>query len=201
MSRCANRAQRRRRQAEARAFAKAHRGRIAPAGSSYPTQPTEAVAAARRALGERAAVPADQFEIPPGLLGVTIDVEDAPPWTLMFDLAYVARIEAEAAAQATRVGLKYHVAVRVFAEDFACARQRGDDHKLRVVGIGILWSCFAHPQVGERLRRAVSVMMRRGERVHITWRFSKRARYRPGREVPRYGEARRGGAARRGDDL
>jgi hypothetical protein len=52
-------------------------------------------------------VPADQFEIPPGLLGLTIDIEDAPPWTLLVDLAYVAQIEAEASAHAARQGLKH----------------------------------------------------------------------------------------------
>jgi hypothetical protein len=87
---------------------------------------------------------------------------------------YVAKIEAEANALASRRGLDCRAAIRGFAEEFVRLRKRGDDRKLHGIGIGILWTCFAHPQSGERMRKALSAMMRRGERVHITWRFSRR---------------------------
>jgi hypothetical protein len=138
---------------------------------SYPDTP--ALAAPRRLFGERAEVPAGQLEVPPGLLGITIDVEGVAPSTVMFDMGRVTEIEAEAATLARRHGIKYYAVVRALAEQFGQVRRRGDDRGLTGIGIGILWTCFNHPTTGERMRRAVSTALRRDGKAHITWYFGE----------------------------
>jgi len=110
------------------------------------------------------------FRAPPGTVALTIDVRGTPPSSIVIDAAKLV----DATTDVARRGLNYYKAVPFIARQFVRARRRRDDKMLQSVGQLAFWSALHHPKAGTEMRAAVSDALRRGERAHITWNYSKR---------------------------
>ena len=122
--------------------------------------------AARRALGERGPVLAEDFVCPDGLVAITLDVSGYLS-TVLIDPAKLVDVDAALTTAAARSD--YRTIVRAIALEFVASRKRGDDSRLPGVGVGALWCALNHPASGQAMRRTLSAALRKNGKAHLTW--------------------------------
>jgi hypothetical protein len=116
----------------------------------------------------RAAGHVEDYRVPDGMIGVTVEVPGVPPVTL--DMATAHLDELMAAATTTMSRKPYPELVQMLAQYFAKQfRARAD---LRPLGYSILWTALYHPRQGEVMRKQVTATLRDKGRAHLTWQVT-----------------------------
>lgn len=139
----------------------------------YP-QSGDPIAAARRFWCGRDPGPVEHFQVPQGLVGITIDVQGTAPSTYLVDAQAITDLATDIQRRVSKFGLNYRAIVRTIAEEFTKAKQAHDDTALQGIGPLSLWSALHHPDTGTLMRAKVSAELRDKGRAHITWGFSDR---------------------------
>ena len=125
----------------------------------------------RKATNEYPAGPVENFRVAGGKLAITVEVGTGPPSTVIFDADRIGDLTS--ALRLVNDGEDapaYRRLVAGIGQEFLRARQNGED--LTTAGVGVLWSAFYHPDIGLKMRMAVSRALRDTGKAHITWRLS-----------------------------
>jgi hypothetical protein len=115
-------------------------------------------------------IPADQFQVPPGKIGITVDVPPASPTSLLFDIDKATAVMGSAIDLS---GADYYAFVRGAAQRFVELREAGDDSQYTELGLLLLWTVFHHPTQDELNRGSISSEIRRHNRCHVSWFFDR----------------------------
>ena len=116
--------------------------------------------------------PVEDYRVPNGQFGITINVAGADhPVTIILPTDKLAEVT-QRAHQLCPPGVTFPSLVRALAEQFISALRIGG--KLDGIGIGVAMTALYHPQHGAKLRAAVSQNLRKNGRAHVTWTFDLR---------------------------
>lgn len=153
---------------EAEAMGEARRRKLA---GTYP-RPDDPLAAARRFWCGRNPGPVQDFQVPQGLIGITLDVQGVAPVTCLMSAMDVTDVVVGIQRDMSNRKLNYHSAVRAIAEMFLRAKHAHDDTALQRIGSLGFWSAMYHPDAGAIMRSKVSDALRDHGRAHLSWQFS-----------------------------
>jgi hypothetical protein len=117
--------------------------------------------------------PIEDFRAPQGTIAITLDVQGAAPSTFTLDVT--ALVDLVDRVNDLVCKADYHGVVRHIAHAYLEAKQTGDDANFEVIGPLSLWSALHHPKQGAGMRAAVSEVLRRDGKAHISWCFSPTA--------------------------
>jgi len=109
--------------------------------------------------------PVESFRVPNGKVGITIDVGDEPPSTIMLDTDKLVLL-LDAPVQTPDF---YKLAPNI-SHGFAKAKREGNQQQMEALGLAIMRSAFEHPKFGKHTRSSVSSELRKTGKAHITWR-------------------------------
>lgn len=114
--------------------------------------------------------PVELFRVPDGKLGITIEVDDEAPSTMLFDADKVADLMVD--VDRVSKTYDYYALVRGLAPTFIDDRRQGAD--LSGIAIGILWTALYHPRAGRNMRTQVARALRDKGKAHLSWRYSSK---------------------------
>lgn len=115
--------------------------------------------------------PLELFRVPDGKLGITIEVDDEAPSTMLFDADKVADLMVE--VERVSRSHDYYRLVRGLAAIFIEDRRKSAD--LSGIAIGILWTALYHPRAGRNMRAQVARALRDKGKAHLSWRYSSKS--------------------------
>lgn len=135
------------------------------ADKDQPTEPDESISISRPDVAE-------YYRVPEGMVGITLDVEDADLTTITIqadDLTGILHGLDEIMLEEP-----YRPLVTKLARDFKLAMDEGNAERISAAALGALWTCFHHPSMshGEgRMEKVVAELLRQCNRAHLTWYF------------------------------
>lgn len=112
---------------------------------------------------------ASDFRVPPGKVGITIDIKGSELSTMVFDAKEVGDMTAYLNSWSSPPD--FYQFVRQLAEGFAEAQRCGCDADRTSIAMGMMWTMLHHPVKGAWWRSKLSDALYHDGKAHITWYF------------------------------